>query len=296
MRDLISRLLAATWLAFLVAPAGSADIKISDNPLYDVILEGTIVPGDYDKLRKLIDEWCPARSYNSRCPSEIYLASPGGSLTEAMKIGRLVRALRWGTKIPSKESPDLRQNIVAALKLKAPQSNYMCASACFFISIGGIERLSTLDEGLLGIHRPYMSDADLKTLSANQAMASTTQVRTITEAYLKEMGVPSKYADLMFSIPKDQVRWISEADFQADFAGLIPELKDWMNPQCDQHTDVEKRLADVFAAKSRRGEPLTPEEEAMRLMLLQKLKVQVDCEGMVKDKLREAAWKAYRGL
>jgi len=254
------------------------------------------VQGDYDKLRKLIDENCPTKSYNTTCPNEIYLASPGGSLVEAMKIGRLVRALRWDIQVPSQAPPDVRQKIVAALKLKDPQTNYMCSSACFFISIAGIERLSALDKAFVGIHRPYMSDADLTTLSANQAMASAAQVRTVVEAYLKEMGVPSKYADLMFSIPKDQVLWISEKDFQADFAGIIPELKDWMNAQCDKRTDVEKRLDDVFDEKIKRGERFTAEDEAMRRMLGQKLKLQVECEVRIKTKLREDAWKTYRGL
>jgi hypothetical protein len=69
-----------------------------------------------------------------------------------------------------------------------------------------------------------------------------------------------------------------------------------MNARCDKRTDVEKRLDDVFDAKIMRGERFTPEEESIRRMLGQKLKVQVECEGMVKDKLREDAWKAYRGL
>jgi hypothetical protein len=210
MRGLIFRLLGATWLAFLVAPAGSADIKINEHRLHDIILEGTIVSGDYDKLRKLIDEHCPAKSWSGKCTLySIFLASPGGSLTEAMKIGRLVRALRWDTEIPSDLPPDLLQKTVAFFMLKDAR-NWMCTSACFFIWIAGIERWHgpPSTKGLLGIHRPYISDAELKTLSANQAMASATQVRTIIEAYLKEMGVPSKYADLMFSIPKNEVRWI----------------------------------------------------------------------------------------
>ena len=293
MRGLIFRLLAAIWLPSLVAPAGAAEIKISD--YHVIILEGTIVPGDYDKLRKLIEESCPSKSWSRTCPSNIYLASAGGSLTEAMKMGRLIRALRLATQVPVDVPDDLRQRIVRPLKLQDPINNYLCASACFFISIAGIDRYSSLGKSILGIHRPYMSNTDLKTLSAKQAMASAAQVRTVIDAYLKEMGVPSKYADLMFSIPKDQVQWINEADFEADFAGVIPELKDWIDSQCDKRTDVEKRLDDVFDAKIMRGEQLTPEEQSIRLMLLQKRKAQVECETMVEDKLREDAWKAYRG-
>ena len=97
----------------------------------------------------------------------------------------------------------------------------------------------------------------------------------------------------MFSIPKDQVRWINEADLEIDFAGIIPELKDWVDAQCDKRTDVEKRLDDILEAKRPR---FTPEEKSIWLMLMAKFKAQVECEIMVKDKLREDAWKAYRGF
>ncbi len=176
-----------------------------------------------------------------------------------MKIGRLVRALRLETQIPVDTSPKWRQKYVEALKLKDPKNNYQCASACFFIAVAGIKRYGSPigDEVLLGIHRPYLSDADLKALSANQTIASTAQLRSIVEAYLKEMGAPSKYMDLMFSIPRDQIRWISEDDFKSDFAGFIPELKDWLDARCGNYTNDETRLDEVFRAKTRRGEKLT---------------------------------------
>lgn len=194
------RLLGSLALIFIVSavmPASAADIRMSDHPGFNVILEGTITTGDYDKLRALIDENCPWIA--KYCPDRIFLASPGGSLPEAGKIGRLIRKLRWGTEIGFSD-PELRRSQVKALNLKDPQNN-LCTSACFFIYVAGIERIDNprFQKGILGIHRPYMSDADLKALSADQAMASATQVRTVVDAYLKEMGVPAKYSDLMFS-------------------------------------------------------------------------------------------------
>jgi hypothetical protein len=298
MRDLGIRSLAATLLVCSATGASAADIKISDHPLYSIILEGTIVPGDYDKLRKLIDDNCPTKSWSTFCPNEIYLASPGGSVSEAIKIGRFVRALRLGTQLPEDVPAGLREKIVQALKLQDPKINYLCASACFFIAVAGIERSPPMDieKPILGIHRPTMSDADLRTLSANQVMASATQVRTVVEGYFKEMGVPLKYADIMFSIPKDQVRWITNAEYQADFAGVVPELRDWLNAKCDKRTEVEKRLDDLFDAKITRGEKISPEEQIIRRALGEKLKKQVECEGALKDKMREDAWKVYRSL
>ncbi|MGO9049820.1 MAG: hypothetical protein ACLQFW_23565 [Xanthobacteraceae bacterium] len=281
-------LAVASWVLCFPGVASAADIRRNDHPLYPFILEGTIVPGDYDRLRELIDEDCTGKYHNSAgyCHSSIYLASP-----------RLVRTLRWETQIPEEYppgTPDLRSGIVAATKLKDPKENYMCASACFFVYVAGIERNFFHWKPILGVHRPHFSDTDLRTLSANQAMASGTQVRTIVETYLKEMGVPAKYADLMFSVPKDQVRWIDEADLKSDFTGVIPELQDWLDARCDKRTDVEKRVEDALEAKFMRGE-LTADEQEMRSALLQKFqKPQVDCEERWKDKLREDAWNAFK--
>ena len=307
IRTPIFCLSAVLWAFSFLSIASAADIRRNDvcvqgdchvDPLHPFILEGTIVPGDYENLRKLIDEDCPGKYYNSAgyidCHSSIYLASPGGDVAEAMKIGRLVRVLRWQTEIPEEYPSSLRSQIISALKLK--EENYMCASACFFVYVAGIERNYGIDKAILGVHRPYLSDANLRMLSANEAMASATEVRAIVETYLKEMGVPTKYADLMFSIPKDQVQWIDEGDLNADFTGIIPELRDWLDARCDKRADVDKRLQNALEEKFSRGD-LSPEEEEMRRALFQKFdKPQVDCKEMLKDKLRGDAWKVYRGL
>jgi hypothetical protein len=145
--------------------------------------------------------------------------------------------------------------------------------------------------GILGIHRPYLSNADLKALSANEAMEfSSTKIRTVVETYLREMSVPSKYADRMFSISGDQMYWINEADFEADFSGNIPELEDWLNAKCNERTDEEKRVDDMLHEKIKRGEGLTPEEQSHFSSTLR-----IKCEDDLRDNMREEAWKAYRG-
>lgn len=167
----------------------------------------------------------------------------GGNLAEAMKIGRLVRALKLQTIVPSRSSPRYQDEAVAKHHLKNPKANYMCASACFFVFAAGINRASDYSQdAILGIHRPYLSDNDLRTLSGDQAITSANRVRAAVEKYLKEMSVPAKYADLMFSVSKDEVRWLNNADFDADLQGTIPELKDWLAARCDKRTDVEKAV------------------------------------------------------
>jgi hypothetical protein len=111
-----------------------------------VVLEGTIVSGDYDKLLGFVI------ARNTRTGS-IYLASPGGSVSEAIKIGRLIRELKLRTTLPVRydQSEDLTRDDIATLSeirslsvkahnLTHPDSNYMCGSACFFAYVGGISR------------------------------------------------------------------------------------------------------------------------------------------------------------
>src|SRR5262249_6912798 len=206
--------------------------------------EGKIEPGDYDKFLDGI--LCPEAYRDDICPSLVYLASPGGDLAEAIKIGRLVRQLRLDTEIPNdyiRRNPAMaaRYAEMRDLNLENPKANGMCASACFFIFVAGIYR-TTFGTPVLGIHRPYMSDVDLKKISSNQAITSATQVRVTVESYLKEMGVATKYVDLMFSIAKDHVRWINRDDFEADFQGFIPELSDWVAAQCYALKNVDKQV------------------------------------------------------
>jgi len=287
---LIFRFLVAIWLAVAGGVAGAAEIKISDHPSYNIILEGTIVPGDYDRLQKLINENCPSKSWNLSCPSEIYLASPGGSVREAIKIGRLVRMLRLGIEVPIDQPANLRQQSVGLLKLQNPKLNYLCASACFFIAVAGVERSPDFraTKPILGIHRPSMTDADLKTLGADQVIASAVQVRAIVEAYLKEMGVPLKYADLMFSVPKDQVRWLTIEEYQTDFAGIVSEIEDWLQARCGNSAELAKHYDDL------RGQ--SAEVMAMRSAIGEKFKIQAQCRLTLKNKMREDAWRAYRGI
>jgi hypothetical protein len=73
----------------------------------------------------------------------------------------------------------------------------MCASACFFVFVAGVLRNQdyTFGSPLLGIHRPYLSDDDLKGLSADRTLEDATRTRAIVESDLTEMSVRPIYAD-----------------------------------------------------------------------------------------------------
>ncbi len=147
----------------------------------------------------------------------------------------------------------------------------MCASACFFIFVAGIKREMenplSANVPILGIHRPYLSDDDLNAMTGEQAISSANQIRPLVESYLKEMNVPTKYAELMHSISKDQMRWIKPAEFRADFEGPIPELNDWISARCDTRTEAEKNLWRQMMADTRLlGQQSALEQSSFALM------------------------------
>jgi hypothetical protein len=66
------------------------------------------------------------------------------------------------------------------------------------------------------------------------------------------MDVPAKYAEVMYSTPKNAVRWIRNDDFEADFAGFIPVLRDSVKQQCATERDLSQgnaRSKDLIEAR-----------------------------------------------
>ncbi len=207
------------------------------------VLEGLIQAGDFEKFKNFI--------LNGGNAFQIYLASPGGDLAEAVKIGLLVRLLKLSTVVPGKPLTNQAfESAAAEHGLSSPKADYECASACFFIFVAGVHR-SHDDRGpaLLGIHRPSLTADALKRLSADQAITANGQVRTMVENYLKAMGVPAKYAETMYSELGRRIRWIRNDEFEADLDGFIPQLKDWVDARCDKRSDIEKN--DRQAPKSK---------------------------------------------
>jgi hypothetical protein len=212
---------AAVLVACLLrsATAGAAEIRAdpSGASVKGAVLEGEIEAGDFEKFENFI--------LDGEKTTQIYLASPGGDLNEAMKIGLLVRALKLWTVVPSKALTNQKYDLVAARhNLKDPKANYVCASACFFVFVAGIHRSSD-DVGppILGIHRPSLAKNALSRSNIGQTMVADDRARATVENYLKLMGVPSKYAEEMYSVPKGRIRWIRYDEFQADFSGFISE-------------------------------------------------------------------------
>jgi hypothetical protein len=236
---LISMTLLVAFIA-AIRTVDAAEIRLDPSREHPkgAVLEGKIEAGDFAKFKSFI--------LKGDHVVEIYLASPGGNLAEAMKIGLFVRLLNLSTVVPSKAlTVQDRNAVVAQHNLTDPATNYKCASACFFIFVAGIHRRSdNAGEAILGIHRPSLSPDELKRLSFDQAAAADRQTRLIVENYLKAMDVPAKYANNMYAVPMRKIEWIRFDEVQADFRGFIPKVEAWADAKCGDSSDAEKNGQD----------------------------------------------------
>lgn len=215
------RFALALWLLLSCADAVSANVTLHANGNL-VVLEGRIERGDYAKVQEVAQQ---------AAPTAIYLASRGGDLAEAMRIGFFVRGRAWETRSAEPESvpAEMRASVAASLGVRDPARNNVCASACFMIFVAGIYR-----EGhALGIHMPQISLADLERLSADQAASKGSDVRAAVGIYLFRMGVPAKYLNAMFDVPHDKIRWLTDEEIATDLHGFAPDIRPWVAGQCD---------------------------------------------------------------
>ena len=146
MRAVIFALLVNAY-CFLTAPAGAADIRFGSTGC-TLHIEGPIEEGDdavfYDRILEGWDEGDACTSFG------LELASPGGNLGAAIKIGRQVRALHISTSAPLvRRGPPAR--CLPTLTLR-DEKNCLCASACFFIWTAGSERSGER----IFVHRPRL--------------------------------------------------------------------------------------------------------------------------------------------
>ena len=254
-----------------------------------LILEGKIVRGDYDKLRNFLG----TKSNFDKINSGVFLASPGGDIAEAMKIGWLIRALQLSTDAPSgppRGIPKFGESLIKAINLVDPKTNYLCASACFLVYISGVYRKLNW-VGRLGVHRPVRLEDNSKTLSVDQELNLTWRVRGTVKQYVKEMNVPDKYVDLIYSVPPNEVRWITQIEFDSDLHGFIPELRDWVGRQCDPQSSKEEIAIDDL----RRGSaPLENVQASKKGKIFsetanESVKI-VECWTKLKTELSNEAW------
>jgi len=169
------------------------------------LLSGQIDAGDYEKVSSFV-------AANHSTLRNFSLNSPGGSVNEALEIGRLFRS-------------NLFKTVVDDPSFCGGRGCY-CVSACALIWFGGAKR-----SGTVGLHRPWTDDPQFRGLSAPEASAEYRQVLAKIVSYLNEMEVPNSIIESMVNTSSSDIRWV---DSSTDGLERPPSIAEWEDASCGQ--------------------------------------------------------------
>ncbi|MEI6835141.1 MAG: hypothetical protein WCL28_14240 [bacterium] len=180
-------LLLLMSFTFASAPVIAADIQKSERFLH---LNGQIVRGDYDKIRKLLlSENGYFLGYNWQ------LNSVGGDVYEALAIGRMFKELFITVNVADADNPRAK-----------------CASACFLIFVSAVARNAVSHS--VGVHRPFFEPTYFAGMNAQNAQRRYAAMTEEVRAYLKENDVPEALITRMFSTPSTEILWLSDNEME----------------------------------------------------------------------------------
>lgn len=161
-----------------------------------IVVAGVFTPDDNLGLLEFL--------LRNRAVRYVTFDSVGGSVSTAMKIGRVLR----------------KHNVTTVMTRRTE-----CASACVFAFVGGVERIA--EPGSIGLHQTSLNgNVPLDTDAVVSAIQSTT-ARLL--AYLSEMGPKADLLQIMLSIPPHDLRYLTGtemAEFGVTTPNVVPRLSD----------------------------------------------------------------------
>lgn len=179
--------LVLALLALVCAPAVLArvEVRVVEEPPAGSILEvrvsEEIAAGDYETMLKGI-----VASPGSHARKILLLDSIGGSVPEAIRMGRLLRELGFSARVPE---------------------GALCQGTCVYLLAAGRDKQVL---GHVGLHRPYFPHGD----SARSALAVQGR-RYSSEAYFREMQIPARLLQDMQKIAPQKMQVLSPQQLKA---------------------------------------------------------------------------------
>ncbi|CAM5405538.1 hypothetical protein FALB51S_02267 [Frigidibacter albus] len=149
-------------------------------------LIGQIAPGDAQRFTEFIEA---QRAAGAR-PTALGLDSSGGSVADALAIGRQVRALAMVTSVGK---------------------SAVCLSACPYILAGGVSR-SADPAAVVGVHQHYFGENTL--LPAFLAVEDVQRGQGAVIEYLDEMGVDAMLMAPALKTPPDEIYILDAEDLR----------------------------------------------------------------------------------
>jgi hypothetical protein len=187
--------------AFGAGQASALQIEIArSGPANIVVLRGEIEPGDTARVEQTIRL--------AGAVEEVWLASPGGSLREGLRLGRFFRRHGLPARVPD---------------------DAVCASACVYAFAGAPLR-RVAGTARLGVHMSSLSQ-NVEMLSAvtdaiakHGAAGAEFVVRHIEQAsaraaseqasFLVEMSISLRLMTPVIATPHDDIYWLSSAEMR----------------------------------------------------------------------------------
>ncbi|MFQ8433545.1 hypothetical protein [Amaricoccus sp. W119] len=137
-------------------------------------LAGTIAPGDAARFVEYLDG-------RPEPPRLVTLRSPGGSVTDALAIGRRLRAEGIGTRV---------------------ERGAICLSSCPYLLAGGVQRAISRT-ARVGVHQHFFGRSTV--LPAFIAVADIQRGQAEVLTYLDEMGVDPMLAAKAMATPSNEI-------------------------------------------------------------------------------------------
>ena len=139
-----------------------------------VLLEGEIAGGDATRILKQINELREA-------PTRAILNSPGGSLQDALELGRALRLAGMETEM---------------------REGDICYSACPYLLAAGVTR-TVPEEAIVGVHQHYFGESTL--LPAFAAVGDIQRGQGQVMRYLDQMGIDPLVMQHALVTPPDEI-------------------------------------------------------------------------------------------
>jgi hypothetical protein len=299
IKTIVMHVLYVFTFSSLFVPVMAADVRpfISGSGSYRaVVIEGDIGRGDFETFVRIVRE-------NQGKISGVYIFSPGGDFYEAMKIGRALRALELSSQVPMRDpsgQPSCEDD--GFTPVPNDPKNCTCASACFFVHIGGVHRGGTF----LAVHRPYFGKGEFGKLSQADARKTFDALQNGARDYMQEMGVPKHIQEDVLGTPSDRALILDEKTVKTYFWLELPYRHEWTKNRCSRLSESETERVKNYSRRLDRARNASPvgqfkpdalskTEWADLGALQQKQKEELDCGVTIDRQSRADAYEKYFG-
>lgn len=166
---------------YLEQTSGDSDGLI---PNCKLVIQGSIVQGDAQALERIFQE----RPIEIFFTQVVELDSPGGSVTEAIELSRLLNAQRLSASVPA---------------------GNICSSACALIYLSAPFRYRL---GQVSLHRPYFDVSAIHPSMMDDFIKRQYDAISSVRDYLMARGVSARLTDKMMNLPSNAAYSLTPKD------------------------------------------------------------------------------------